>query len=270
MGVFVAANQRVEVAGKHTWLEAIHRGNTARKRIVPNSFYNRVLLDKDEGGRPRAVPREIIDSLPAYTGTFGMIGAKGRPFGDRVEGECDYAGRRKTVVVKPSSDETGLVDMIVTCDHGFAADGTSFLNLFNARTERPIRTDEEMGEADTILLNLNGQKRRYRIQDRNGGVLEAVGNDNTYGWISDLATLGLLRHGHGGFYGRCDNWLSFSNGRCSCGWRGVDLRVRPSSRFAVVREATDAVVASDNAPIVGGSKEQVNAAPELVRQPRQK
>ena len=225
MGVFVAANQRVEVAGRHTWLETIYRGNRDKRRIMPNSFCNEVFLGK-EGGKFKPVPDEIVSARSLYTGTFAMIGAKGRPLGGNVEAECDFAGSMKTVIVRPDRDQAALVDTMVTCNHGFAPDGTPFLHPFNAKTERPIRTDEEMGEVDEVFLRLNGLTRRFRIQSRNGGVLEAVGDENTFSYISDSATLGLLWRDYLDFY--------FGDRR-----HLVVLVDRPSGRFGVVREAAE-------------------------------
>ena len=225
MGVFVVANQRLEVSGRHSWLEAIHQSNMARRVMKPNSFFNEVLLGKDKG-KFKPIPDEILDVRPLYTGTVGVVGAKGKPLGDTVESQCEYAGSIKTVVTKPDSDEVGLVDTMVLCDHGFAADGKPFLALINARTEKPIRSDEEMGEANTVLLKLNGQTRCYILQRRDGGLLEVVGNENTTIYVSDSATLGL--------FGR-DAYESM-------GWKEVDLFDLPSNRRRiVVAEATPKV-----------------------------
>ena len=294
MGVFVAANQRVKVlSGRYTWLETLLTGNMAGSRVMPNSFLNEVLFSR-EGDKFKPVPDKIAGARPLYTGTFGMIGAKGKPLGDKVEGECEYAGSRKIVVVKPGRDEASLVDIMVTCDHGFAPDGTPFLAPFNERTGKPIRTDEEIGEADTILLNLNGQKRRYRIQSRDGGVFEAVGNENTYNYVSNSATLGLLWRGFDDF-GVFDFVNVFDNGKR----RGIFLVDLPSGRFGVIRQAADANVpeatvhslseaqpgsstlleatdelmllrSSDTELVVRGTKEQVDEAVRSITGSRKK
>lgn len=269
MGAFVAAKQRVEVVGRHTWLETIHGGNVSGKRVMPNSFFNEILLGK-ENGRFKPVPDEILQARPLYSGTFVMVGAEGRPLGDNVEAQCEYARSMKTVVVKPDRDQAALIDTMVTLDHGFLADGTPVLLPFNARTEKPIRTDEEMGEADTVLLRLNGQTQRYKIQNRNGGVLEAVGDENTFSWVSDSATLGLLRRVRDVFF--------IVLGRHVV----VLLGGRPSIRFGVVREAAEGSAPletggsqlvvlrqSDGELVVRGTKEQVDAAARLIEQLRQ-
>ena len=227
MGVFVAANQRVELASRRqTWLETIHFGNTTGRRVKPNSFYNEVFLGKDDKGRFKPIPDEIKENLPFYTGTFGVVGAKGKPLGDKAESQCEYAGNMKTVVVKLDKEQAALVETIVACDHAFAPDGTPLLLPFNAKTEKPIRSDEEMGEANTVLLKLNGQTRCYILQRRDGGLLEVVGNENTTSYVSDSATLGL--------FGR-DAYESM-------GWKEVDLFDLPSNRRRiVVAEATPKV-----------------------------
>ncbi len=240
MGAFVAANQRVEVVGRHTWLETIHRGNMSGKRVMPNSFFNEVLLGKKRG-EFNLIPDEILEAKPFYTGTFAMIGPKGRPLGDNVESQCEYAGSMKTVVVKPDRDQAALVDTMVTCDHGFAADSTPILLLFNARTEKPIRNDEEMGEADKVLLRLNGQTRKYKIQSRDGGVLEVVGDENTYSYVSYSAAIGLLERF---FVTNVDYEYGDFDFR-----RGILFDPWLYSRLGVVRDA-DAIIAGDNASIV--------------------
>jgi len=199
---FVAAGQRVELVGRHTWLEAIHTGNTSGRRIMPNSFFNDVFLGKDKRGRFKPVPEEIRNNPTFYTGTVGVVGAKGKPLGATVESECKFAGSMKTVVVTPDKKQAALVDTILSCDHGFAPDGMPLLPLLNARTEKPIRTDEEMGEADTVLLKLKGQKRRFKIQTRAAGVLEVVGDVSVQVWVSDSAAISFLRRDYDCFYPR--------------------------------------------------------------------
>lgn len=243
---FVSAGKRVEVVGKQTWLEAIYRGNMAGKPVVPNAFYNKVFLGKDADGRFKPVPDEILNARPLYSGTLGVVGNKGRPLGTSVEAQCEYAGTMKSVIVRPGKEDTSRVDTILASDHLFGPDGKPLLPLSNAKTGKPIRNDDEMGEADEVLLTMNGQTRKYVLKSRDGGVLEAVGNENTYSYVSDTAAIGLLRRG-----------ISFND----YGRHGVILDGQPSSRFGVVREAADAIVAGNNAPIERGVVQSGGSAP---------
>lgn len=258
--VFVAADKRVKVVGKQTWLEAIHRANIAGRRIMPNSFYNEVFLGKDADGRFKPILEEILNARPFYSGTVWVIGNKGRPLGTSVETPCEYAGTMKNVIVRLGKEDAGLVDTILASDHLFGLDGKPLLPLSNAKTGKPIRNDDEMGEANEVLLTLNGQTRRYVLKSREGGVLEAVGNERTRGWISDTAHIGLMRRGN--------YFYSY--------WCYVYLGVYPSERFAVIREAgTPATVETgspklkteiiDDGVILRGSGEQVQALLRLGR-----
>ena len=210
----------------------------AGRKIMPNSpFYNEVFLGKDEEGRFKPIPDEILSARPLYTGTAAVVGNKGKPLGTSVESQCEFEGSMKTVIVRPGKEEAALIDTMILSDHGFASDGkTPLLMLSNAKTGKPIRNDEEMGEADEVLLQLNGQTRRFKIKSRDGGLFEAVGDETTKSWVSDSATIGLLWRGFFGDYGR----------------RGVVLFGQPSSRFGVVREA-----AEGNAPLVAGAAKLV-------------
>jgi hypothetical protein len=236
MGVIVAERKIEVVSGKHTWLEAIHRHNMARKVMVPNSAYNNMLLGKDESGKFKPIPEEILNARPLYTGTAGVIGDKGKPLGKRVETECNYEGQKKTAIFE-ASEERGLVDTAILCDHAFASDGTPSIQLFNARTGKPISTREEMLEASEVIVKFNGKFYLHQIQNRDGGVLEAVGDEFTRSYISDSAVLGLVA--------RADYWLGVR--------RYVFLDDRPSLAFGVAVEA-----ASGGAP----KKLQVDTAPE--------
>jgi len=262
--VFLASGQRIELAPtRQTWLEAIHRGNMDKRTIKPNAFYNAVLLEKDEQGKLKLIPHEMLNAEPFYTGTAGMIGANNRAIGTSVESQCEYAGTMKTVIVKPGKEHVGLINTMITANHGFTADGTPLLLLSNAKTGKPIRTDEEMGEADEILLKFNGKIRKYNIQSRDGGLLEVVENESTYSYVSDTATIGLVRRGYYYIYLRHD----------------VGLDGHPSGRLAVAREAASgsapATVGTapaklsaeiiDGGAILTGSDEQIQTALRVLR-----
>jgi len=196
MGMIIAANQKVEVfPTKLTWLETIHRGNLAGRKVMSNSFLSEVLLGKEDGIF-NPIPEDIFNARPLYTGTAAVAGNKGKALRMHVESQCDFEGSMKTVIIKPDAEYAGLVDTLLTCDHGFAPDGkTPLLLLSNAGTGKQIRSDNEMREADEVLLDLNGQKCLFKIKSRDGGVFETVGDENTFIWISDSATSGLLRRG---------------------------------------------------------------------------
>jgi len=261
--VFLASGQRIELAPtRQTWLEAIHRGNMDKRMIKPNAFYNAVLLEKDEQGIFKPIPKEILNARPLYTGTAGMIGANNRAIRTSVESQCEYAGTMKTVIVKPGKEHVGLINTMITANHGFTADGTPLLLLSNAKTGKPISNDEEMGEADEILLKFNGEIRKYNIQSRDGGLLEVVGDEKTLSWISNTATIGLLWRGYGIGYGH-----------------DVGLDGHPSGRLAVAREAASgsapATVGTapaklsaeiiDGGAILTGSDEQIQTALRVLK-----
>lgn len=266
MGALVVAGQRVEiVSGRQTWLEAIHLGNMAGKRIMPNLFFNELLLGKDTEGRFRPIPDEIQRATPLYTGTVGVVGAKGRALGTSVVSQCLYAGSMKTVIVKPDKKQAALVDTIVLCDHAFAPDGTPLLQLSNARTEKPVCSDEEMGEADEVLLRLHSQMRGFRIQSRYDCLFEAVGNENTSVWVPNSAAIGLMRRG--------SSYIFINEPDFFARRRDVGLDDRPSDRLGVMVEVVVAagtllkVTSSQPTPvrqndtelIVRGTKAQLDA-----------
>ena len=201
---------------------------------MPNSFHSEVLLGKEDGIF-KPIPEDIFNARPLYTGTAAVVGNKGKALGTRVESQCDFEGSRKTVYVKFDEEYADLVDVLLMCNHGFAPDGkTPLLPLSNARTGKQICTDDEMREAYDIFLNLNGQKRAFKIKSRDGGAFETVGDENTFTWISDSATIGLLR--------RCVNFLDYRH--------NVSFADRPSERLGVVMEAAGVTVAAGNGTTV--------------------
>ncbi|NYZ74325.1 hypothetical protein H0O00_04225 [Candidatus Micrarchaeota archaeon] len=191
---FVAAGQRVEVASKSPfWLEVIHEGNMDKRRMMPNRFFNEVLHGRcDKCGELKSIPDEFMKFIPFHTGTFGVIGATGKELGRRAESRSVVLGSWKTVIAELDKEDAALVNTIVACDHGFMPDGTPTLALFDARTEKPICSDEDMGEASEVLMKLNGQIQRLKVPNRHHGVFEAVGDDQTYLWAHDNAAMGLV------------------------------------------------------------------------------
>lgn len=194
--IITVANRKVEILpGKHTWLEAIHRANTARRAILPNSFYNDLFLGRGADGRFKPVPDEIASARPLYVGTAAVVGAYGSPLGKRVETECEYNGSRKVTIFKPSADQKALIDTVLLCDHGFAHDGTPLIQLFNTRTNKPILTEDNMLAATEVIVKFNGTVHQIKIRSREGGIFEKVGDESTRSWIYHSAVLGLLARG---------------------------------------------------------------------------
>lgn len=256
---FMAAGKRVEVASQRmTHLEAVHKSNMAKRVIQPNGFYNAVFLSKDGQGRFKQVPEEIMDARPLYSGTFGVIGAKGKNLGKRLETEVDYDDQRKTLIIET---EGGPAEVMLCCDHGFSQDGVPHLQLFDAKTNQAITNQEGMLEADEVIMRFNGKTYTFSIQNRDGGVLETVEGVNTLSWVDDSAV--------GGLFWRGVNYYK-------CYGQYVGLNDRPSSRFGVVREASEAgapletadpkiqVIERDGELIIKGTPEQLAAAKEAL------
>ncbi len=192
----VVAGRRIEVnPGMYTWLETIHGSNVSRRKVMLNTFYSEVFFRKSRG-KFKPVPDELVKARVLYTGTFGMIGDKGKPLGKEIASQCDYKGSRKTVIVRPVKDLISRVDTLVTCDHGFAPDGTPFLQLSDASTGNEIRSEEDMQKAREVLLTLRGQIFTFKIQNRGaeGREFESVGDEKMYIYISESAVVGLLSH----------------------------------------------------------------------------
>jgi len=221
----VAAGKCVEIAPRGmTHLEAVHKNNMARKVIVPTSFYNTVFLSKDRQGRFKPVPDEILDVKPLYSGTFGVIGARGKKLGKRLETEVRYDDGRKTLIIET---EGAGADIMVCCDHGFSQDNVPHLQLFNAKTNQAITTHEGMLEVSEVIMRFNGQTYKFTIQNRCGGVLESVDGVDTFRWgVSVSAVGGLLARGV--------DYGIMSDVRYSADLYGV------SYHFGVVTEASEA------------------------------
>ncbi|MDO8554015.1 MAG: hypothetical protein Q7S22_04365 [Candidatus Micrarchaeota archaeon] len=195
-GPILVANQKVEVVHNQSWLEAIHRSNVARRTMAPNSFFNKLFLEKDDNGKLKSLPSKILKVRPWYTGTVGVIGAKGRAFGPSVESQCEYAGGMKTIITKFDAEQASFVDVMLLRNHGFAPDGTPYILLSNAKTGRLIRDEEEMRETSEVLLSLNGLIRTCNLRTRLGDWFESFNDELTSSWISDSPTIGLLERDH--------------------------------------------------------------------------
>jgi hypothetical protein len=225
MCVITVADRKIEILpGRHTWLEAVHRNNMARRKIVPNPVWNRIFLDKDEAGGFKPLSKEIVAAWPLYTGTAGVIGAEGKPLGKRVETTCNYSGGRKAAIYEASAGQDGLVDTAVLCDHSFAPDGTPTISLSDARTGTPILTEEGMLAAAEVIVRFNGNVYLHQFKIRKGGDFENVGDEWTRSCISDCTVLGLVAR-------------DFSNWRDVDGRRDVGLINRPFLQFGVAVEA---------------------------------
>lgn len=203
---------------KLTYLEVIHKTNTGEIRPKSNAFYNAVLLSKDKYGKFKPIPDELIANRPFYTGTFGAIGDPGKKLGRYIEAECTFNGARKTIIAQFDKEHAALVDTIVGGDL-IQTDGSKLITLFDAKTNKPITSNEEMAEADKLILKLNGKPHTFKIESRIGGVFEAVGDEKTFSWIFNTAVIGLFWRG--GYYKLYD-WR-----------RDVGLVNLPSSCFCV-------------------------------------
>lgn len=261
MVVFEGAGRKVKTAsGKRTWLEVIHRGNMAGRRVMPRTFFTRALLEKEKGQYKIPDP-DLRRAEPVYSGTFGMVGPKGKKLGDRIEAECDYDGKKKVVIVSPRPDEAVLVDKMLTCDHGFRPDSTPFLLLSDARTERPITTHGAMTYADEVILRLNGPTHVFGISDRRGGVIETFGNEDILLWAPESAVIGLLSFFH----------YSFNADQTR---RTAMLINRSHDHFEAIRDDNESLVGTQKLDIVTrdgglvtlrGSNEQILEALRVLR-----
>lgn len=91
------------------------------------------------------------------------------------------------------SDFVGHVDTLITCDHGFAKDGTPFLSLSNARTGKPIRNEDELVSASELILDMVGPVREFDIGNRRNVLFELPINGNSISiGVSDAPTTTLL------------------------------------------------------------------------------
>lgn len=166
MVVLTLANQKVALLpNRLTWLEAIHRNNLGLGIIKSNEFHHSVFLEQKDtfgGFKFTPIPEDIMKARPLYTGTAGVIGASGKPFGKRVETECEYDGTKKLVVFNTEAWQKSLVDTLLLCDHGFLANLTPSLQLFNTKTGKPVVREEDVLSATELILKFNGKVRRSK------------------------------------------------------------------------------------------------------------
>jgi hypothetical protein len=175
MTIVVAGRKFGVAPRRYTWLEAIHKKNIEGKRLASHSVFNEIVYNIT-GNRKGPLQNEFINAEPLYSGTIGILGASGKPLGNYLETQCMCMGNMKAVVVN-LVEFASLVDILLMCDQGFSAphrnpifpDGVPFLQLSNRKTGKPILTDEDMGEADEVLLTLAQIGRFFIINERKGG-----------------------------------------------------------------------------------------------------
>jgi hypothetical protein len=201
---------------KMSALEAIHKHNMLKRKILSNGGYSRAFVGAPGNMRSKPGPNEIFKACPLYSGTFGAIGASGRRLAKRLETEAEYFGKKKTLILESQGAPR---EVMVCCDHGFADGGIPTLHLSNAATGNQITTHKGMLEATEVILKLKGQIHSLEIQNREGGLITSAEGAATFGWISDSAAGGLLTRGYFG------------------GWLVFGLGTRQSLRFGVVTES---------------------------------
>ncbi|MFH1285126.1 MAG: hypothetical protein ABIH99_00940 [Candidatus Micrarchaeota archaeon] len=209
----------VSVLPNQTWLEAIFNANKNKQTTAPNSFFNRLLLEKDLKGNFKPIPDEILKARPWFTGTAFTVGGKNKQLGERIEAECRYNGTLFTVVFNVPKDYQNTTATALLCDQGFE-NGTPTIQLFDSKGN-PINLEET--NETTIFLKFNGKIRTFQILSRDGGIMEAVGGENTLSWVSDSAAFGLSARG---YYGLALYYYNL--------WRCVGLFYLPSDRFGVL------------------------------------
>ncbi len=175
-----------------------------------------MLLGKDESGRLKPVPEDITT--------------------------CQFGEKRVEVVFVAEAKQEA--EVMQTCDQGFATDGTPSVAFYYKQDKLVQLYDadgNQIEEApDRVFLKFNGKVSQVEIKGR-GGVLEQIGDVNTYSWVADSAVLGLLSCGDG-FGGFVDNDRG----------QGVGLVDRPSDRLGVAYVERGDVGTSFLAPMVAG------------------
>jgi|GEM_PF-2244794 len=169
--------------GRITLLEAITRANAGRKRIRPNSEFNRMLLQTDEWKG---------FSWPNHTGTGFAIEATGKPFGKTIEKEFIYIEGKKVLIYYVREEDIGATNIMHLFEHQFRQDGESTIQLVNAKTDKQILAVEELQDAREIILKVTGDIRNFRLICRDGQVFETP---ETRIHASDDSAIGLLRRG---------------------------------------------------------------------------
>ena len=190
------ANRKIEVLpGTQTWLEAIHRSNIAHRKIVPNRSYDRMFFAKDKSGEFKPVPEGLMAAarkVPIFTGTAAVIGERGEPLGSGLQAGCLYAGEMKTVIFVPKDEaQARLTNTLLMCDQGFVHGRTPSIMLYNARTLKQIRTEEDMLAADEVMVKFNGRVYTLEMETRISGTPGKTGEESSIIHASESAVLSL-------------------------------------------------------------------------------
>lgn len=217
------------VSGNHTWAEGIQRANDTKQTMLSRSAFNPLLLAKDEAGRFKPVPDDILRARPLLSGTSSAIGPKGRKW-KTVEANCEVGSKMVEIAFDAKTQQEA--EVALSANQGFV-DGTPTVGFYDKKGklvklyDATGRQVEEM--PDRVDLRFNGNVSQEKIQSRDGGVLETFNGETVHSYVADSAVLGLWSRG--------DDFVD--DGRRNAGL--LDL---PSVRFRVAVEAADAIVAA--------------------------
>lgn len=182
-----------------TQFEAIIKMNANKTPISLNGFYNKMLLEKDSNGNFKPIEKEMLEAKPWFNGTGFAVEKKGKPFGKPIEKEFIYNGQKKTAVFNRNGEYSGNADSLLICEPKTFGE-TDYLKFINLKTGKQILTLDALEEAQEIQFTFNGQTRYFKIQSRDGGLFEAVGDEKTYTWVADGSAFGLFQRGDGFVY----------------------------------------------------------------------
>ena len=121
-------------------VEAIRKANVERKRIKPNSYFNKLLLGKDRDGFYNTIPSEMFrEGNCWFTGTGFAYEKKGKVFGDKIEKEFTNpdAGKKQTLIYYVRKEDVGTKNIMHLFEHQFRGD-ESTIQLINARNGKQI------------------------------------------------------------------------------------------------------------------------------------
>ena len=201
-----------------TWLEAIQKNNDAGRVLASTTICSRILGRSD-----------IPEARPIYSGTAAAVGPLGKAWRS-VETRCGFDKRMIETIFDARTEQEA--DVAVIRNHGFGADGTPAIGLYDAKGQLVRLCDakgDPIGEMpERVFVRFNGPPSRARIKDRDGWGLETVEGEDLFTeplchWVDHSAVLGLL---------------SRSMNESSYAWY-VQLKDRPSHTFGVVVEAAE-------------------------------
>jgi hypothetical protein len=177
-------------------VEAIRKGNAEHKQIMPNRDFNKLLLGKGIKKYQMETPSEIRGARPWYTGTGFAFEALGKAFGDKIEKEFRNwdANKKQTLIYYVRKEDIGARNLMHLFEHQFRGD-ESTIQLINAKTNKEIFTVGELRNADEIILKVVGPIYSFRLNNRNDGVFETVGEENTTIRATEDSAIGLLVRG---------------------------------------------------------------------------